>query len=429
MPPIVAYVRLTSQTHPTRLPPVLDLLLFLEHKMVNSVPLIKQVGKVASEAAVKFLYFITPGELADLKDVYDNNSWKSTMQWSFCIAFVHSFIFNAILSWFSGTMGPNVPGYLSFFDDRWNVALYIFVVPLYVAFCVCILREYLLAWTIVHRLKLETAEQETEGASRKQSSSIRTQIMFLVVLAATGIFIVTYFAGVETYHMKQGEGSPARDLYWFVKARTSEGIIYNFVGYYYIVLNAVLLFISLLAATCYVSISIEVMRIGSSIGSGTKLDEPLKNLVKQLLAVFNNTYFFGKMVTFAYVLNTFIFAKSPLGYSHIVNVYASIFIVSMVGLFFVPLPRRSLQNNWNNFLKAIDARRTETEDIDQAMKGIYPAAIKWADLILGLTGLLAFLKIAFEQWGRSGGISGLETYLNFFDPMSALHWFFDSTTS
>jgi hypothetical protein len=359
--------------------------------------------------------------------VYDKDSWKGPAVWSGFIAVFFCLIFTGLLCWLSGTLFTSTPDRLAFGKDRWNLVLYLIVAPIYIAFAVSILREYLLAWAIIYKLDTLIVTVNRPQTKGTFAAAVRTQFMFLAVLAATGIFIVTYFAGVESYHLRPTAGQPGNRIYWFVKAVTSQGVVYNIVGYYYIVLNAVLLFMSLLAAACYVSISIEVIRIGNSIEHHGKLDAKLRKLVLQLLAVFNNTYCFGKIIAFAYVLNTLIFAYSPLGYSHIVNVYASAFIVSVIGLYFVPLPRRSLQKNWDKFKKSIDAKDSDTKSIDQQMQGIYPNFVKVADIILGTTAFLAFLKICLEQWGRTGGTEGLEAYLNYADPIHLLRIIFDPT--
>jgi hypothetical protein len=366
-------------------------------------------AKTVSSVFSGFFFFLGPDFAVDFKSNYDSKSWKKAAVASGLMALFFCFVAISFLTYLDGTLMGDNPDILYFWKDRWNLTLYLLVVPFYVAFSIAIIREYLFGWAISKTIS-DSLVWGDENIKRVEGPFVkyRSFFVFFVVILATLVFIISYMKGASCYHLKSCDHSvdKAYKIYWFVKFVVGSefgidgGIILNGTGYYYVALNAVLLFLCLLAASCFVSITIEVVKISNKIGMSDSIDAKLKTKLISFLAIYQNMYFFAKMLVYSIVFNTYVFSISPLGFNHIINVSASSVIIVFVGLSSIHIPRYWLEYCWGKYKVILLGKRHHSKNVNEIQEKIdeiYPWWVKALDYVVGGLVINSFLRILYRQ--------------------------------
>ncbi|MEL7543073.1 MAG: hypothetical protein AAGJ70_04795 [Pseudomonadota bacterium] len=290
------------------------------------------------------------------------NFYKKIFLYSFLITVFFCLILSGVLAFGSGTffetVGPGLLGstnnaantVISFTEDFHNILLYAVVVPLYVSAAVCMIVTVVLSWSKINlysRKIDETAYQE--GFSSRHV--FRIACFFSCSLLIASIFIANYIADLK-------DPVKTEHLYWFFDVAGSGERMINGVGSYYLFMNAMLLLITSVAALLYISISLEAFRLGRVIGkdadllmeleAGEKLEVSLLQLDKRfrlIISDFSFCYIWAKVLLLAYVVNILIWQASPAG--NVDNVHYALFLLVLIGLLFLVLPRLYLGSQWH----------------------------------------------------------------------------------
>lgn len=146
-------------------------------------------------------------------------------------------------------------------------------------------------------------------------------------------------------------------MYWFFDEKLGQRVL-NKAGIYYVFLNATLLFITAMAAFCYIAISIEMFGIGKNISRSVFFLEPgqaaadfdkilseKEEKIRRTLSDFSYSYIMAKLLVFAYAVNITIWQISPAG--QVKNVHSAIIAVMIIGIVFLIIPRLYLNSKWH----------------------------------------------------------------------------------
>lgn len=297
-------------------------------------------------------------------DVEANNSFSRDpwgFYWRICLYAVPITIFfcfgmNAIFSLRDGTFWPAPPPSgaesvvtISFFQDWYNWALYLVVCPIYVSSAICLLVTTALSWRTLN------GYYQPDAQTRGFKISTATRVAGFITVS----FLITGFYAAEYITDLANPGTtPA--LYWFFDWSRSGPRILNRTGDYYLFMNAVLLYLTSMAAFCYIAISIEMFRIGKNIRRSVFfVDEAAADLkadfekvvsekeaaIRRTLSDFSYSYVMAKLLVFTYAVNIIIWQVSPAG--HVKNMNSAIVAVIIIGLIFLVIPRLYLNSKWH----------------------------------------------------------------------------------
>jgi hypothetical protein len=290
-------------------------------------------------------------------EVHENNSFSSDpndfyrriLSYTIPITFFFCYVLNAVLTLKSGTFWPSAdPNRLNFLTDGYNAFLYTVVCPGYVSAAVCLVITAGISWKKLNNYS-SMAAPATVPRPYLQNDT-RLALFLSISILITGLYIAQYISDLA---------DPAKTtrLYWFFDSARSGERVLNVSGGYYLVMNAILLFITSMAAFCYISMSIELFRLGKYIKTSVfalKAVEPhaearrlLKDneqLLRESLSDFSYCYVIAKILVLLYAANIWVWQISPAG--DVSNVHSAIVALIIIGMIFLVLPSLYLGSKW-----------------------------------------------------------------------------------
>ena len=281
---------------------------------------------------VQLFLTISPSVPVDLGKGLGEAAPKHLFLVSFALAVFFCFIVTALLCLIEGTLFGSDPSRRYFVQDGWNIFLYVFVCPTYVA-----LSCWLIALTITKWSALADYADQKTGFDFHPRSPHRLYGVFFVAFLLCTVFITTYM--YDILNPAQEDAERAR-VYWFVRALNDETRTLNRAGYYYVALNFSLLFITLLGVAAFLSLAAEVIRAGSA-ETVDRIDS--FDVLQVKLKSFTLAYLLAKSLTATYG-NYFVWAVSPLGRTS--NLVAAQIGLTIVGVFFIAVPRHYIELKW-----------------------------------------------------------------------------------
>jgi hypothetical protein len=270
---------------------------------------------------------------------------------AYAVTFVFCFIVTAIWSVAMGTFRGNEANVRYFSDDWQNIVLYTVVCPAYVG-----LGTVLIASVVGGYWELKRLEEEV-GASRLESTQLSWRVPAVIVFILTVAFVLTslYISDVTNLE-KVGA------VYWFVEEVSPGQVRLTSLGVYYFLLNFTLLLITLVSLAFFMSAFAATVRVASALTAGSRENYPTVTLesMKTKLQTFVGAYLAAKLQVGAYILNFWIWQKSPLGNTANI-VVAHVFLV-LVGVFFLAIPRNYIELQWRRFRRL--SRESHSEDLN-----------------------------------------------------------------
>jgi hypothetical protein len=209
-------------------------------------------------------------------------------------------------------------------SDRWNIVLYAVVCPAYVLLC---LRLLILA---IERPPAESAVPAPPPVLRLFVS------IFLIVLFSS-LLITSYVADAA-------DPVVTARRYWFFDE--SNGVrVLNAAGLYYIVLNFSLLVTTFVGGASFIAVSIDGMALARTLTA----DAPVADFdqFRQRIERLVRAYRLGVWLVFWYAVNLIVWKFSPLGQGANLQIAGALF--TLIGLFFVAVPRRFVQHVWAGY--------------------------------------------------------------------------------
>lgn len=328
---------------------------------------------------VQLFLTISPSIPIDLRKSLSEMDPKRLFSVSYIIALFFCFFVTAILCLIEGTLFGSDPARRYFVGDGWNIFLYIFVCPTYCALSCCLIARTIKEWSIL----ADYADAKAAPDPRPRSLYRFYAVFFLALLLCT-IFITNYLDDVLNPAMQ--DAAKAR-IYWFMHDLGGGLRTLNRVGYYYVVLNFSLLFLTLLGVSCFLSLTAEVMRAGSA-------EDPERidsfDVLHVKLQSFTIAYLLMKGLAATYTVNFYVWAVSPLGKTE--NLLAAQIVLTVVGAFFIAVPRQYIELKWFELWyksgKPFEYRETR-----------WPEAKKWGGLLdaLFITSILSAWRFDFPS--------------------------------
>lgn len=280
-----------------------------------------------------FFLMISPNIPVDLRKGLGDRTTKQIFFTSFGMAFFFCFVVTALLCFIEGTLWGGDSTRRSFVEDGWNISLYTIVSPTYVAL-VC----YLIALTMQEWSVLTDYVDAKVGPDPRSRSPHRLAAVLFLVFLLCAMFITNYMHDI--LNPSPSTAAWAR-VYWFMDGAATGQRTLNRVGYYYVVLNFSLLFLTLLGVTCFLSLAFEVLRAGRA-EDVSRIDS--FDVLGVKLKYYTTAYLLMKCLAATYMTNYFVWASSPLGKTQ--NLFAALIALSVVGGVFVAIPRQYIELKW-----------------------------------------------------------------------------------
>jgi hypothetical protein len=265
------------------------------------------------------------------------------------------FVVTTILTVFvTHTWSGADPGRLYFSDDCHNILQYLLITPLCVTFSISVIVESKNIWWELRRLAdiTQSASEGTAGQNQPEEISIAansrrfTAAIFLSLLI-TAIFIIPFI---------RDNLNPAvtGKLYWLANRTPSNDRVLNEAGIYYLLMNATFLVGACFSALAYLSVSIEIIRIGRNIEFLPNASALSDQEFSKLFSHFTVCYLLAKILVLLYAALIWSWGASEIGKSS--NVDEATIILAIVAIAIVPFPRLYLEHKWWRFTKRDGAR-------------------------------------------------------------------------
>lgn len=267
----------------------------------------------------------------------------------YLITFIFCFVVTAISTVTKGTFSGNDPNWVYFSRDWTNIALYVVICPLYVGLGCWLAVTVISGLSEVKRLSLEI--QEVNVVSRRRNP-LKAPLLALLILG------IAFFA-TSNYVTEITSPENVAKHYWFVEYSQATGRRLGSLGVYYFLLNFVLLVITLLSITFFMSSFSGLIDVGNALAkkkSKMKLDFPI---LKAKLATSTEVYLIAKFLTVLYMLNIYLWRATPLGKT--TNLFVAAFFVSLIGVFFVSIPRYFVELQWYRYYHRIQETSLDSE--------------------------------------------------------------------
>ena len=200
-------------------------------------------------------------------------------------------------------------------------------------------------------------------------------------------------------------------LYWFFNSVGGVRTL-NRAGYYYVFLNSVLLFITSMAAFCYIALSIEIFRFGkylpqvaASINRATTSDAAAKkgsladieSKIQETLDEYAYSYIIAKVLVATYAVNIILWQASPAG--KVANVNSAIVALAIIGLVFLVVPRLYLNSKWHRIKHAMLSAGGEV-DADDIGEELTPRRFRKSETWLDAVFIFLLFKSASGQFEK-----------------------------
>lgn len=298
---------------------------------------------------------ISPAVPVDLRDITHEPRTLRLLASAFGFGCAFSLLGSAAFSLLENTFSGSDPSRLYFIQDRWNIALYTAITPTYIA-----LDSWIIVLTIRHWASLRSFADGLE-APAADTRPRHLGIGLAIAVTMTALLMSTYMSDIL-------RESNVDRVYWFVENLGGGKRTLNKAGYYYLVLNATLMFLTILTVGAFFTLAAEVFRVGRVLKAGRVTDF---GMLRTELETFTKAYLIAKALAATYMINAFIWKYSPLGAT--TNLAVAGFILSAVGVFFLAVPRLYVELSWFQF--ALQA--SQSSDVsDDLYKDIRPGRVR-----------------------------------------------------
>lgn len=253
---------------------------------------------------------------------------------TFFFCFVVNSVWTYSIGLFSGCADNS--NLMCFMDDTANVILYTFVCPLYVGLGVWL-------WMVVinHTGELRAYANNIRATPNPKSPNWVRGFLLLSLILAISLF------GTANYISDVTDPGRVSVDYWFVERLTNNMRSIGPLGVYYFLINFVLLTISLVSITLFMSIFVVGFEVGAALDGYDKPEKIDLIALKLKLAAFTEAYLLGKALTFLYMMNILIWQSSPLGNTE--NLWVAGLFASLIGVVFISLPRYYIELQWYRY--------------------------------------------------------------------------------
>ena len=317
---------------------------------------VTKAGGALGQFLRSLMFTISPAVPVDLGRLMVSHSIRHLVFSAFIAGLFFSLLLTAGFTLIDGTFSGSDPARLYFSQDKWNISLYIFVTPTYIALSV-----WMMVLTIRHWSEIAEFRGSLGG---KEQHPRRLGLALVIGFGLCAMAITNYVTDAL-------DPEKTELLYWF--ANEINGVrVLNRTGYYYLVLNFGFLFLTLLAVAAFFTLCVEVFRVGRLLGKGVAIEF---EKLRMQLETFTTAYLIAKLLAAIYMVNAFIWKASPLGSSS--NILVAGLALTIIGVFFISIPRMYIELKWFQL-----ASLTTDEDTEGLYKDIRPVHVRmWAHVL------------------------------------------------
>lgn len=276
---------------------------------------------------------VAPDIPVNLKKAFTKAEGKKAFFIGATLAFFFCFIVNAFWAYFNGTLTGSDENIIYFFEDKWNLLLYIFVCPTYVGFTCWLAVIVIKAWGDIKDFKDSEILNEPET---RNYGVIKAIALGLLVLSVAFMLTTNYINDIMTLVDRES-------YYWFLNTDHQLGSL----GIYYFLLNFSLLIITLIALVFFMTIYKLVFDIGKALSSKNEIGKLEFGILKTKLFAFTEAYMVTKWIIAAYIANIWIWALSPLGKDVTDNFEIAVILLAIIGLNLLSFPRLFVELQWH----------------------------------------------------------------------------------
>jgi len=353
--------------------------LFAYMEEFSKFPVIRMLVKI-----VRFLFVDLAPSLPKTRvfSLTERGRWQIFLS-AYVVTFIFCFVVTTIWSITVGTFDGNEANVRYFSEDWQNIVLYTVVCPVYVG-----LGTVLIASVVGGYWELKRLEEEV-GAQSSESTKLRWRVPAVIVFILAVAFILTSLYISDVVDLEK-----VGAVYWFVEEVSPGQLRLTSLGVYYFLLNFTLLLITLVSLAFFMSAFAATVRVASALTAGSPEKYPAVTLesMKTKLQTFVGAYLAAKLQVGAYIVNFWIWQKSPLGNTGNI-IIAHIFLV-LVGVFFLAIPRDYIELQWRRFRRLTKEAASEDLNVEHLVDG---RAAVWAMAIdIFLVGSIIYIPFISE---------------------------------
>lgn len=253
---------------------------------------------------------------------------------AYLITLLFCLVIPAIWTVVNGTFQGDEAHVRYFRDDIHNILLYTFICPTYIGLGVLLI---ITAYAGGHNL-CNVENQTTCSAISRRQILFQIPLLCVVILGVALTLTSMYIRDVS-------DVDRIGYVYWFLEETPRGEARLGALGVYYFLLNFVLLLVTLVSLACFMSVFAATIRIANNV---KMLERPLTDDVVETFSlrfeIFVRVYYLAKFLIAAYILNFWIWHKSPLG--GVQNLYVAHFFLMLVVFLFMTIPIYYLELQW-----------------------------------------------------------------------------------
>lgn len=356
------------------------ILLFAFFRYLFSLPVLREIKLLFSLIFVQLAPDIPAALTRSSVGITGFNVGISAAVATFFFCFLVTSVWTYSIGLFSGCTDNTVQ--LCFIDDTANIILYSLICPLYVGLGVWL-------WMVVinHSGELRAYARSVGTAQKSGEAHWVRGVLLLFVILGVSLFSTSNYISDVT--------DPAKVSidYWFVERLGSNERTIGPLGVYYFLINFMLLTVSLISITLFMTMFVTGFEIGSAL-DGYKNKEAISFFeLKSKLEAFTEVYLLGKALAFLYMINILIWQSSPLGNTD--NLWVAGFFVSLIGVLFISLPRYYIELQWYRF--QVRAGSTP-ENCREQYQDIRPLAAKFLAMFFDVMMIGSFMLTFWPEY-------------------------------
>lgn len=265
----------------------------------------------------------------------------ATSAWFFCL--IVPIVWTLIIGRFSGEESDQ----MYFFNDIYNIITYLVICPLYVGFGAVLMATVLEGGADLKELEIKLGVPQA-GKVKKVWT---TALFFVCTISFTLSLTVNYIRDCLDFDR-------IGYVYWFADKQLDDVISLNSLGVYYFIYNFMLLLFTVWSFMAFMTSFTAVTRVARALTNVDATGRMTSNLrreeVEIKISTFSHAYLFAKLQVAVYILNFWVWEKSPLGQSGNI-VIAHVFLV-IIGWLCLSIPRHYLELQWNRYAQVFNSQ-------------------------------------------------------------------------
>lgn len=302
---------------------------------------------------------------------------------------------NFVFCWIAGTLtGPDAGHRLYYIRDYYNLALYVVIVPLYIAVGIMLIYSFFISKNEIQNLAHLLSPAAGKGTTPFQqvTLTVRSCISIAAVLIVSALLTANYMSDLVS-------SVTTERLYWFLDELNGVRSL-NVAGTYYIIFNFLLLSLTIFCTLFFIANTRLVINAARQLELSRASAEAPVTEVRTYFDGFCWVYGYAKVLIVLYSLNLLIWRHSPAG--QVQNFDIALVLLFIVGVFVISFPRQMLELSWYRYRLAKHLVETGKENDLSQVQDIRTKKILWTAWICNILITLVLVKelvsVRFTEW-------------------------------